>query len=537
MKSIRHLHLVGATGQIRTAVYDNREHLVVPVVAMVEGVVWAVNSDVPEFVPAEELAETPQQWNGRGCFAGHPADGGTQITANTPRTLETSFGVVFEASGSDRILSERKLEVFAWLDPVKAEQIGPEAVSVIRRLRAGEIVEVSVGCYVEAEDIDGEFNGKQYHGVWRNIVSDHLAFLGEGEKGACSIAAGCGAGRRATRHLITAEGIRREEDMQLAKPIPKTRMKAGSSTETEPNPDYVPPAPPVRSLKERIASFLSSLRDSEVGVSDRDLRYKVDAALRAIEPGYMGLSEMYPDGTDDMATPHAIYDVCPADEWMMMRRGYTLSADGSIALDANADRIEPVTTYEVVTAASAAKPCSCGGQQAHVHTPEPTVAEENPMKDRITALMSNPHNPIKNLKALEALTEAEIKALEDEAIVKAAKPITEEPKVAAAKPMTEAEALVAFPRIATIVTEHETRVAAEKTALVGQLKTAAAGAYTEEELGKMSIGDLTKLATLAKVSTVDYSGQGTVRTPAPAEDYAPPSAYDAGLKALREAVN
>src|SRR6185436_14456624 len=150
MPEIRHLHLVGATSTIRTATYDNREHLVVPVVAMVEGVVWASNSEVPEFVPAEELAQTPHQWNGRGCFAGHPKDGGTQVTANTPRTLEQSFGILFDTVSAERIIETRALEFNAWVDPAKAETVGPEAMDVVRRLKAGEPVEVSIGCYVEA---------------------------------------------------------------------------------------------------------------------------------------------------------------------------------------------------------------------------------------------------------------------------------------------------------------------------------------------------------------------------------------------------
>src|SRR6266496_226176 len=38
-KVARHVHLIGATGQIRTASYEGREHLVVPVIALLEGVI------------------------------------------------------------------------------------------------------------------------------------------------------------------------------------------------------------------------------------------------------------------------------------------------------------------------------------------------------------------------------------------------------------------------------------------------------------------------------------------------------------------
>ena len=512
MKTIRHLHLVGATGQIRTATYDNREHLVVPVVAMVEGVVWAVNSDVPEFVPAEELAETPHQWNGRGCFAGHPEDGGTQVTANTPRTLERSFGLVFDTSSHDRILQTRRLELSAWLDPSKAEALGPDSANVIRRLKAGEVVEVSVGCYVEAEDVDGEFNGKAYHGVWRNIVSDHLAFLGTGEKGACSVAAGCGAGRMATRHLVTAEGIRREEDMK------------------EPGTGHRPAPPPgaKRTIAQRIAAFMSSLRDSE-GNSDIDVRRALDDALRAVEPGFQGVSEVYPESSE------VIYYVMPGDEWMMKRRNYTMTDGGIATLTDNAVEVEPVTTYEVVMAAVSKQPA--------VHNGGRTAEKEISMKstEAITALTGCPCSGFTtaDAKALEGFSEERLTALVEQSSARKAaldaaektKPV-EEPKVAAAKAMTRDEMLAAMPDVKVMLDERVARELAQKTELVTSLKTAAASAYTEAELNAMDVTQLSKLATLAKVETIDFSGRGAAtppRTPRAAETFVPPNPYDAEL--------
>lgn len=559
MKTIRNLHLVGATGQIRTATYDNREHLVVPVVAMVEGVVWAMNSDVPEFVPAEELAETPQQWNGRGCFAGHPADGGTQITANTPRTLEKSFGIVFDAVDSKQILLTRRLEFCAWIDPAKAEAVGPEAADVVRRLRdlqdgtSTKSVEVSVGCYVEAEDVDGEYDGRQYHGVWRNIVSDHLAFLAAGEKGACSVAMGCGAGRQATRHLITAEGIRREDSMATPATTPKSTPPAGTPTPQPTGPKPSQPTGPKRGIKDRFAQFLQSIRGAEINESDRDVRRNLDDALRAVEPGYMGIDEVYPDGSDDLTSPYVVYSVMPADEWHMFRRTYTLAGD-VVTLGAAPEKVEQVTTYQPVTAAAAAQPCSCGGQQARNAGSKPT--QEGITVDkaaRIKLLMESEHNPFKDQKALEAADEKALVALEAHcANAKTLKDAADKlatdkaavdgldgrgmpaPKAAAAeapKPLTRAEILAADPSIASIVAQHEAREAREKTELKTQLKVAAAGVYTEDELDKMSVGELSKLATLAKVeTTVDYSGRGTPRVPAKAEDYTPPDPYAADLE-------
>jgi hypothetical protein len=178
----RGLRLTGATGMLRTANYDGREHLVVPVVAMVEGVVWASNAPVPEFVPAEELADSYHQWNGRGCFAGHPTEGDRRIPANQPAVLTKSFGTIFNTASRDRILETRRLELEAWIDPSKADAVGPDAVAIVQRLQAGERVEVSVGTFVAAEQKDGWWGEQEYHAVWRGLVADHLAFLAKGDR-------------------------------------------------------------------------------------------------------------------------------------------------------------------------------------------------------------------------------------------------------------------------------------------------------------------------------------------------------------------
>lgn len=211
MPEARYVNLTGATGRVGRVNWNGRDHLTVPVVMMVEGVVHAVNSDAPEFVSAEELAITPQQWNGRACFAGHPATNGAQVSANSPDVLARSFGVVFDTATEQDILSGRRLTCTAYLDIAKAKEVGPEAYGVVVRLAAGEVVEVSVGCYVIAKERSGQHDGKPYRRVWTDIVSDHLAFLPRGQRGACSVAAGCGANRAASageRPFADIDGLR-----------------------------------------------------------------------------------------------------------------------------------------------------------------------------------------------------------------------------------------------------------------------------------------------------------------------------------------
>lgn len=191
--------------------------------------------------------------------------------------------------------------------------------------------------------------------------------------------------------------------------------------------------------------------------------------------------------------------------------------------------------------------------------------------ERITALMSNEHNPLKDLKALEANTEEGLRLLEEHcekaATLKAAadKLATDqkasEEKAAADLKAAEEKAKTVEERLTSAETALKTAQAAQipaeelatmralaeakkaedaktKTTLVAQLKTAAAGVYTEAELNAMDILSLTKIAALAKVDAPDYSGRAMpMATRVAAETYAPPDPYAAGIKALQGAAN
>lgn len=574
--SARNLHLIGAAdaSAIRSAEYLGKQMIVVPVVAMVEGVVWAMNSEVPELVLASELAETPQQWNGRGCFAGHPADEGTQVTANTPRTLATSFGLIFDASPSARILQTRRLTFDAWLDPDRAAKVGPEALSVIERLQSGQTVEVSVGCFVEAEQKDGVFNGQEYHGVWHSIVADHIAFLAEGAVGACSVEAGCGAPRATVRHVVTAEGIRREENMASTQPPvsspPPTAPKTSPGTTPSPSPP-----PKKASLAERVRSLLSAAFTANEGTSDYEVRRALDDALRAIEPGYQGIDVVFPD--DGIV----IYMVMPEDDWKLMRRSYTMAEDGVATLSDDAEEVEPKTTFvpvnaeakpvpvgdppdqppqpviedkpapvppPAVPAASAAKPaaaeesteepvkaaaaapCGCGGQDM--------TKEERAGK--IAVIVANRHSGFVagDETMLEAASDERLEALEVQAVARENE--SKNVKAAASTPKTAEEWLKEAPsEIVDIVETTRKHQTEERAALVTALKTAQ-DVYTESELSTMKLDELYKLSKVAKLNVqVDYSGRGFPRAAADrAKDprLNPPDGYAIALEARRAAA-
>ena len=262
MKKVsRSLHLIGATGATRTETYRSREYLVVPVVALVEGVIWPVNAESPEYVPPYAYSTAPEAWNGRPVFAGHPIRGGTQVLGNTPEILESEqWGQVFNAG-----VVNDKLAMEAWLNQDDAKDVGDHAVEIYDRAAAGKSIEISVGATVLMEEVTGTYNDQDYNGKWVEIFPDHLALLEKGDIGACSNLMGCGV-RTATVHLVTAKGyelVKVKEDIVV--PEKKTAKKTLKS-----------------SIKERFGAFLRML--SPAGRSDTEVRSELREALEEKEP-------------------------------------------------------------------------------------------------------------------------------------------------------------------------------------------------------------------------------------------------------------
>lgn len=176
---------------IRQEIFSGRAYTVVPVIAIVETVVFGANSPGPEFATAQEFGKFPDSWNGRPVVLGHPKLNGIYVSANIPTVLEDyHMGFMFNTR-----LDSKKLKTEAWIDNVRVEEAGGEFKDMLDRVNAGEAVEVSVGIFTEVVARKGRYNQKDYEGIWTNVVPDHLALLPPGEVGACSVADGCGAPR------------------------------------------------------------------------------------------------------------------------------------------------------------------------------------------------------------------------------------------------------------------------------------------------------------------------------------------------------
>ena len=167
---------------IRTETHQGRQHLVVPVVMMVEGV--HSGSRGPLFHSSDELGRVVAAWNGIPITIQHPqTKDGDYISANIPEQVDRAVGRVYNAH-----MDGDKLKAEAWIDIEKAQAISPEALAYIRQQRP---LDVSVGVFTDEEESEGEWNGESYSAIAHNHRPDHLALL-PGGRGACSWADGCG---------------------------------------------------------------------------------------------------------------------------------------------------------------------------------------------------------------------------------------------------------------------------------------------------------------------------------------------------------
>jgi hypothetical protein len=184
------------SGSFRTEKFGGRDYMVVPVVALVEGVIQGVTAEYPELALASEFGKFPAGWNGRPVVMDHPEitenNQTYKVSANSPAILEKyQFGFLFNSrTEGDRLTTE------AWIDVDRAKRLSAASKKVIQDLKEGKTCEVSTGLFTGIHKVAGYRGSQRYEAVWEGVVPDHLAFLPEGAVGACSVEDGCGAARQ-----------------------------------------------------------------------------------------------------------------------------------------------------------------------------------------------------------------------------------------------------------------------------------------------------------------------------------------------------
>jgi len=467
-----------AKAVIRQAKFNDRDHLVISVVALMEGVVWPSNASAPEYVSAKCLQQVPASWNGRPCVPDHPEN-----SANEPSILEgEAFGQVFNSTYKDG-----KLLMEAWLDIARCKALKGLPEKVLKRAQAGKPIEVSVGAFVQLEKKEGEFNGKKYKAEWVLAIPDHLAMLPEGTIGACSNEMGCGAPRSARVHVLEETGF---------------RAACEHEQDEEPEDEH-------RSLRERFKALFSfNQRDNADGMSDGELRRKLRQLTRDVEPGFLDVDDVW------HADMTYMYTCVTEDKWRLYTRSFAQEGV-TVSLGDDRQEVQPRVTFEPVAASS----CGCGGTEHTTCGCEASV-EETQMKtkaERISALIAHKGTKFTETDRpkLEALSEDVIGTIEGAIPEEAAAPVVAPPVAAPVAPVvapvaapvalaakTDAEIEAAFladpntpQSLKTALLSHKTQQTARHAQLVNHLK-GAQKTFTEAQLQVKSIESLEEMYTL-----------------------------------------
>jgi len=179
-----------ASDTFREEKFDEEDYLVFPAIMCTPCVMNSL------YYPAEILSLCPKAWNGRPVTVRHPHG-----AVGSPDVLEEfQIGLLFETRFEDN-----KLKTEVWIEKNKSESKIPD---LFEKLKKGIMVNVSTGVFVTKKDEFGVFNNKEYTGIVKTLIPDHLAILPE-EEGACSIKDGAG--------------------------IPRTNRKEGNNVEMEIN--------------------------------------------------------------------------------------------------------------------------------------------------------------------------------------------------------------------------------------------------------------------------------------------------------------
>jgi len=297
-------------GKSRKEKFNDIEHLVIPVVALVEGVLHSANSEQPELALASEFGKAPAGWNGRPVTINHPEIRGEKVSANSPEVLETEqIGQLFNTK-----LSDKKLKTEAWINVERANAFGGEIEATVGRLLDGDVVEVSTGLFSDIESEEGTHEGEQFFGVWRNVIPDHLAILTEGNIGACSLADGCGA-NRANSHFKGND-----------KMDPLTKNSDEKVASNSQNPDDGGNMQETLSLFEKIKSFVGIRANKEL--SHTTILRAIESAMSE-EDGFSFVVDVFKDS------------FIVQTEGGLFRRNFKITSSGKVKLSEERVAVRP----------------------------------------------------------------------------------------------------------------------------------------------------------------------------------------------------
>ncbi|SDF83411.1 hypothetical protein [Thalassobaculum litoreum] len=529
-RSLLHIHVTAVPDAIRTETLRGKEYRVVPIVMVVEGVMYGANSEAPTLYRSSVLAQAVGSWDGKPAVYNHPQRDGNFVSANAPEVYaEETIGLLFNTKVEDN-----RLKTEAWLDVGAIAEMDGERGTVIERLESGEPVEVSMGAFVAEEVEAGMFAGKAYGRVATAVWPDHLAILDSESKGACSVEDGCGAPRinaacscggtcgtckEATMpentvvlERVTGEGVPENRyiyrlpegtdgaidglapsDGVAVVDIAEPRLNARRSAillSAEPSGDVLATMMKPEGLISRLDALMNRLLGRSkltANVTMKDLREALQMALEMEGEDYWPWIVDVEPGEGSMLSGYVIYE---RDDMTLVRRGYTVEAGGSITLSGDMEPVRRETTWHPVTVVTT-------NQQENAMTT---------MQERVAAIVANERSQFtaEDTEYLAGLSEDRLGAIE------AKLKDNSETKPAPKLPETVDEYLAAAPKgIREVLESGQAELKTKRQGLIKQV-LAAGDSFTEAELEAMETSLLAKMAR--QVTPADFRGQGAPRT-------------------------
>jgi hypothetical protein len=178
--------VVHRTGRARDVTMQGRAYKVFPARLVQEQV---LNNNLgATFLPAAEIAASAPAWNATPVVERHPMRNGAPLSARSPEVLDqVGLGFVFNARADGAALLAD-----IYLDAERVAAL-PDTAGYVANAENGEAGELSTGFAANITPQAGTHNGREYAYVLTNLAPDHLALLPD-ERGACSVADGCGLG-------------------------------------------------------------------------------------------------------------------------------------------------------------------------------------------------------------------------------------------------------------------------------------------------------------------------------------------------------
>ena len=131
---------------VKEKMHQGRNHYIVPVVMMVEGVHKGNHGALLHTIV--ELGKFPETWNGIPVVINHPEVDGINVSANDPDIIDQqTVGRVYNTH-----VDGTRLKAEAWIDVEKLKELSSE---LLAQFKKGELVEVSLGMFNDEVETNG----------------------------------------------------------------------------------------------------------------------------------------------------------------------------------------------------------------------------------------------------------------------------------------------------------------------------------------------------------------------------------------------